>query len=363
MYDHHISRKWLMLIILILSTVCLGMIKKMSFQHSAEQTKYSGSIIGQYMKGSSPCLIIKNPNNLEDNLEINLPMFHKKEDRVSSPVLTRDGLYFILSKWYVEQPPRIMCLTKDTLKELPIVWTDDIENLYIQQLYIYEEKIYLTLQSKDYKSPDKIYSVPKKGGIAKEVYSNLNLHGLGDRAAQTDGIPIQYKDGLICIRWGTPTVVFVNDEKEDVLFAMPIGTALLLKGWYEEGKSIVLWSKEPNYGVVVDLHGNVIREIYRAWFGGTMCWDIHGNADNGILLRTMSIRDFDYVPGVDTMFFFREENILHFDSGVYDTRTGNMIPLHWRNFAFPEGWSKVDYDKVFLDKLAQSALSYPIPSK
>lgn len=359
MFSFQIKHSRLGILLIISLCVCIFFwIGRVLFQYDAQQTKFSGSIIGQYMGGDNLRFIIKNPNNLKESIDIELPMFQQKEDHVSSPVLTQEGLYFIASKWYTEQEPRIMFLTQEGVKEVSITWPSTILQLYVHRLYVYDDKFYLTFRSKNYNTPDKIYSVPKNGGIAKEVYSNLNLHGFGDPTAQMDGIPVQYKDGIICIRWGTSTVIFVNDEREDVLFPLPIGTATLLKGWYEEDKSLMLWSDEPNYSVVVDLHGDVL-EIYSAWLLSTNCWDIYGNADNGILLESTSTKDYPYYfPGIDKTFFFRKENINHFDSGIYDTRTGNMIPFYWKNQIFPRGWSKVDYDKVFFEKLAKAAVSF-----
>lgn len=240
MFSFQIKHSRLGILLIISLCVCIFFwIGRVLFQYDAQQTKFSGSIIGQYMGGDNLRFIIKNPNNLKESIDIELPMFQQKEDHVSSPVLTQEGLYFIASKWYTEQEPRIMFLTQEGVKEVSITWPSTILQLYVHRLYVYDDKFYLTFRSKNYNTPDKIYSVPKNGGIAKEVYSNLNLHGFGDPTAQMDGIPVQYKDGIICIRWGTSTVIFVNDEREDVLFPLPIGTATLLKGWYEIGRAHV----------------------------------------------------------------------------------------------------------------------------
>jgi protein A15 len=91
-----------------------------------------------------------------------------------------------------------------------------------------------------------VYSIPKKGGAAKKIYDNLRWWPLGDTDRQWNGNPMQYKDGLICIRWDDFAVVFVNDEEEQFLFRLPVLGARLLKGWYEEGKSILIWGENPN---------------------------------------------------------------------------------------------------------------------
>lgn len=42
-----------------------------------------------------------------------------------------------------------------------------------------------------------------------------------------------------------------------------------------------------------------------------------------------------------------------FDAGIYDTRTGNIIPLHWgwKNGIHPRGWAKADYNEDFFKRL------------
>lgn len=73
---------------------------------------------------------------------------------------------------------------------------------------------------------------------------------------------MQHKDGLICIRWDDFAVVFVNNEEEQFLFRLPVLGARLLKGWYEEGKSILIWGENPNQGLVVNLQGEVVNWVY-----------------------------------------------------------------------------------------------------
>ncbi len=345
----------IIVIFLLLAVFFIFWIIKAGFQYYTDQTRYSGTIIGQYLKTVHPSFILQNPNNPKEKVDIVLTMFFQEEDRVISPVLVSEGLYFILTKWYEEEPPRIMFLNENSLKEINIKWPENISDFYVKKIYVYDQKIYLALLAKNYGIPDRIYVVSKTGGIAREVCDNVDLHSHGDSSAQMDGVPIQYRDGLICYSWDDPSIEFVNEEREEKLFSLPVGTAMLMKGWYEEGKSLLLWSENPNYGIVVDLKGEVLFEIYRSLFWGTSSWDVYGNVDNAILLKSMSIRDYDYVPGIDKLYFLRRENIKHFDSGIYDVSTGNMIPLHWKNIISPKGWAKVDYDKEYFDSLSNSA--------
>lgn len=105
---------------------------------------------------------------------------------------------------------------------------------------------------------------------------------------------------------------------------MPVGTAKLLKGWYEEDKSLLLWSSNPDYAVVVNLQGEVLFELYRSWFLSSTCWDLYGNAANGILFNESSVVGHTYFPGFYAMDFLRKERVWHFDTGIYDTRTGRF---------------------------------------
>ena len=122
-------------------------------------------------------------------------------------------------------------LFRSGLQEIPIIWQNEMSNLSFNRLYVYADKFYLTFRSGFnsgiHRIPDKVYFIPKEGGLAKELPVDLNLWCLGDFTGQRDGTPIQYKDGLICIRSGHPVVVFINDEGEEPLFRKPLPIASL----------------------------------------------------------------------------------------------------------------------------------------
>lgn len=345
-------------ILIILTFICLFIgIGRVLFPYYAQQTRFSGSIIGWYVNVElTPCFVIKDPNHLEHETILDISAVVPENYNIYVSAFTEEGLYFYL--WQKDdslpRTPRIMRLTEDDLLEIPVVWPDSVSHLRSGKLYVYPDKFYLTF-SPGYGLPHKVYSIPKEGGEPKEIYDDLSMRSFGDDISQKDGAPLQYKDGLICIRQDDSVLVFVNDEGEEPLFPLPVGTANLLKGWYEEGKSILLWSRDPNYAVVVNLQGEVLFELYRSWFLSSSCWDVHGNANNGILFTEASLVDYAYFPGFYALDFFRKERVRHFDSGIYDIRTGNMIPLYWKNQINPVGWSKVDYDPDFFERLLASA--------
>ncbi|MEX5285063.1 hypothetical protein QCO44_05330 [Selenomonas sputigena] len=347
-------------ILIALTFICLFIgIGRVLFPYYAQQTKFSGSIVGWYWNTERiPRFIIKDPNHLERETIFDVSDIVPEGFFLSFVALTKEGLYFRLIGTREEtysRIPQIMCLTEKDLRQVPVIWPDTTDDLISSRLYVYPDKFYLLFASKDRSLPYKVYSIPKEGGEAKEIYDDLSMRSFGDDISQKDGAPLQYKDGLICIRQNDSVLVFVNDEGEEPLFPLPVGTAKLLKGWYEEGKSILLWSRDPNYAVVVNLQGEVLFELYRSWFLSSSCWDVHGNATNGILFTEASLVDFGYFPGFYALDFFRKERVRHFDSGIYDTRTGNMIPLYWKNQISPTGWSKVDYDPDFFERLLASA--------
>ena len=80
----------------------------------------------------------------------------------------------------------------------------------------------------------------------------------------------------------------------------------------------------------MNLEGQVLFSLYRSWFISTSCWNVYGNGDNGILFREGSLVGYDYFPGFYGMDIFRKERVRLFDTGIYDIRTGNMIPLYWK---------------------------------
>ena len=362
MYAFWVKYRRLCKFFITLSCTCLFIwIGRSLFQHEATQTRFSGSIIGcDRNTNMIPRFVIKDPNRLESETIFGISDVVPEDYWLSFAALTEEGLYFqLIAKEKKEDSsslvPPIMCLTEEDLRQVPVIWPDTMDDLLPANLYVYPDKFYLIFGSMDYSCPHKVYSIPKEGGEAKEIYDDLSLRSFGDDISQKDGAPLQYKDGLICIRQDDSVLVFVNDEGEEPLFPLPIGTANLLKGWYEEGKSILLWSSDPNYAVVVNLQGEVLFELYRSWFLSSSCWDVHGNADNGILFTEASLVDYAYFPGFYALDFFRKERVRHFDSGIYDIRTGNMIPLYWKNQIDPVGWSKVNYDPAFFERLLASA--------
>ena len=265
-----IKHKKLCKTLVALLSICLFIgIGRVLFQYYAQQTKFSGSIIGSHWNSElPPHFIIKDPNHLENEMIFDVSALIPEGYAMYSCSLTEEGLYFYLGPKNTDdlsQLPRIMCLTEDNLQEIPVVWPDSVSGLLAGQLYVYRDKFYLTFSSGDYRLPDKVYSIPIDGGLAKEVYGNLRLRPLGEIERQRDGSPIQYKDGLICIRYNDFAVVFVNDEGEHFLFPLPVLGARLLKGWYEEDKSLLIWGEAPNQALVVNLQGQVLFSLYRSW--------------------------------------------------------------------------------------------------
>ena len=119
----------------------------------------------------------------------------------------------------------------------------------------------------------------------------------------------------------------------------------------------MIWGENPNQGLVVNLRGEIVTWVYFSPFLSTICWDVHGNADNGILFSEGSLLGYAIFPGIYAMDLLRKERVDLFDAGIYDTRTGNMIPLHWgwKSGIHPRGWAKVDYDEDFFKRLMESA--------
>ena len=348
---------------ILLVLLCIPLLRG-GFQYYAQHTKFSGSIIGNHWNSElPPHFIIKDPNHLENEMIFDVSALIPEGYAMYSSTLTEEGLYFYLGPkdtHDLSQLPRIRCLTEDDLQEIPVVWPETISDHRPGKLFVYPDKFYLTFSSakyERYERPDDVYSIPKKGGAAKKVYDNLRWLPLGDAARQWNGDPMQHKDGLICIRWDDLAVVFVNDEEEQFLFRLPVLGANLLKGWYEEGKSILIWGENPNQGLVVNLRGEIVTWVYFSPFLSTICWDVHGNADNGILFSEGSLVGYDYFPGIYAADLLRKERVDLFDAGIYDTRTGNMIPLHWgwKSGIHPRGWAKVDYDEDFFKRLMESA--------
>lgn len=180
---------------------CLG---RTIFQYEAKKTRFSGTLIGQYGRlywpqDLPPCFVAKDPNHLENETEIGFSETLPREYRIRASALTDEGLYFVLTVWEPSKDlslpaVRIMRLTEEGLQEIPIIWQDDISELYVFRLYVYADKFYLTFRSGFnsgiHRMPDKVYFIPKEGGLAKELPVDLNLRGFGDSTGQRDGTPI-----------------------------------------------------------------------------------------------------------------------------------------------------------------------------
>jgi protein A15 len=345
---------------ILLVLLCIPLLRG-GFQYYAQHTKFSGSIIGSPWNSElPPHFIIKDPNHLENEMIFDVSALIPEGYSISFSTLTEEGLYFYLMPKNTDGPPqvpRIMCLTEDDLQEIPVVWPESISDHRPGMLFVYPDKFYFIFSSIPYEHPNDVYSIPKEGGAAKKIYDDLRWWPLGDTDRQWDGDPMQHNDGLIGIRWDDFAVVFVNDEEEQFLFRLPVLGANRLKGWYEEGKSILIWGENPNQGLVVNLQGEVVNWVYFSPFSlSTTCWDVYGNADNGILFWEGSLVGYDYFPGIYVADLLRKERVRAFDTGIYDTHTGNMIPFYWKQRKIdPIGWSKVDYDEDFFKRLMESA--------
>ena len=84
-----------------------------------------------------------------------------------------------------------MCLTEKDLRQVPVIWPDTTDDLISSRLYVYPDKFYLLFASKDRSLPYKVYSIPKEGGEAKEIYDDLSMRSFGDDISQKDGAPLQ----------------------------------------------------------------------------------------------------------------------------------------------------------------------------
>ena len=328
-----------------------------AFQMNASRTIFSGSIVLR----SSPAtkFYIMNPNDLQKRVAIDLSQTEGKDPwRICSLILENHNIYYLLAgddetRWKIR--PKIISLNKNGTYEIPIIWQNITQEMSPYALYVYEDKFYIVFQAIDYRMQNHIYSIPKDGGIAREVCVDFRLQSIGP-ASQLDSKPIKYKDGLICVSRDGTSVKFVNDDYETELFHMPVENANWFKGWYEEEKSLLIWSGDPNHAIIVDLNGNVIREHYKAWFGiGTSCWDVYGNAPGGILIGLNSTLDYFFFVGVDAWDFFRKERMHMYDYGIYDIKTQNIVPLRRCEDLRPMNWSSVDYDEDFLQGLAAAA--------
>ena len=237
----------------MLFAVCMSLF---TVQKCDAAQRFSGSIFLQ--DHSRPGFVVINPNRVTDEVKIDLSQAIPRGYRIGSSVLTESGIYFLVeldyncclaeSKAEIEKVrPHLFHLTEEGVAEIPIDWPDQELELYPWDLYEFDDKFYITfvgneipLVPKDRWPSDRIYMIPKSGGKARELYTKCRLKNFGE-PSQRDSQPIEYGDGVICVRSEDLAVVFVHDEEEERLFSLPVGTAYLLKGWYEEGKSLLLW--------------------------------------------------------------------------------------------------------------------------
>ena len=360
-----------MRIFFMLFAVCMSLF---TVQKCGAAQRFSGSIFLQ--DDSRPSFVVINPNRVTDEVKIDLSQAIPRGYRIGSSVLTESGIYFLVeldyncclaeSKAEIEKVrPHLFHLTEEGVAEIPIDWPDQELELYPWDLYEFDDKFYITfvgneipLVPKDRWPSDRIYMIPKSGGKARELYTKCRLKNFGE-PSQRDSQPIEYGDGVICVRSEDLAVVFVHDEEEERLFSLPVGTAYLLKGWYEEGKSLLLWSESPNVSLVVDLQGNVLQEWYRG-YGSTLCWDIYGNTEGGILFRRSSTAissDDNHWPKFGNHDFFRTERVEVNQLGIYNMRTGEIIPLNQYRCCYfhPMCWSKTNYNKARFEQFAAVA--------
>jgi len=360
-----------MRVFFMLFAVCMSLF---TVQKCGAAQRFSGSIFLQ--DDSRPSFVVINPNRVTDEVKIDLSQAIPRGYRIGSSVLTESGIYFLVeldyncclaeSKAEIEKVrPHLFHLTEEGVAEIPIDWPDQELELYPWDLYEFDDKFYITfvgneipLVPKDRWPSDRIYMIPKSGGKARELYTKCRLKNFGE-PSQRDSQPIEYGDGVICVRSEDLAVVFVHDEEEERLFSLPVGTAYLLKGWYEEGKSLLLWSESPNVSVVVDLQGNVLQEWHHG-YGSTCCWNIYGNMEGGILFRRSSTAissDDNHWPKFGNHDFFRTERVEVNQLGIYNMRTGEIIPLNQYRCCYfhPMCWSKTNYNKARFEQFAAVA--------
>lgn len=359
-----------MRVFFMLFAVCMSLF---TVQKCGAAQRFSGSIFLQ--DDSRPSFVVINPNRVTDEVKIDLSQAIPRGYRIGSSVLTESGIYFLVELDTLCQivgteleservRPHLFHLTEEGIAEIPIDWPDQELELYPGDIYESEDNVFVTfvgreipLVPKDRWPSDRIYVIPKTGGQARELMKCRVRH-LGS-SFQYDSQPIEYGDGLICVRGEGGAVVFVHDEEEKKLFSLSVGTEYLLKGWYEEGKSLLLWSESPNVSLVVDLQGNVLQEWYRG-YGSTLCWDIYGNTEGGILFRRSSTAissDDNHWPKFGNHVFFRTERVEVNQLGIYNMRTGEIIPLNQYRCCYfhPMCWSKTNYNKARFEQFAAVA--------
>lgn len=360
-----------MRVFFMLFAVCMSLF---TVQKCGAAQRFSGSIFLQ--DHSRPSFVVINPNRVTDEVKIDLSQAIPRGYRTGSSVLTESGIYFLVeldyncclaeSKAEIEKVrPHLFHLTEEGAAEIPIDWPDQELELYPWDLYEFDDKFYITfvgneipLVPKDQWPSDRIYMIPKTGGEARALYTKCRLKNFGE-PSQRDSQPVEYGDGVICVRSEDLAVVFVHDEGEERLFSLPVGTAYLLKGWYEEGKSLLLWSESPNVSVVVDLQGNVLQEWYHG-YGSTCCWNIYGNTEGGILFRrssTSTLKEDDRWSKFENRDVLCTARIKQDQFGIYDIRTGDVIPLnhHKGDELYSGCWSKISYRKIQFERLAVEA--------
>lgn len=348
----HLSQyKFLLIFLFCVIAIWIGL--RYIYQINAARSTFEGSIV---LHTAPPTRIfIIDPNNIEKKTMLDLSHIERNGlQQIRSFSLESDVGYILLSKNdgdYWNNQPQIFSLKENSIHEVPIIWDKIEQKTLPYALYVYKDKFYIILQALEYNQPNHIYSIPKKGGKARELYSEFRLESIGP-ASQRDSSPIKYKDGLICVSKDCTYVKFINDECEKELFRIPVEGAGWLKGWYEEGKSLLIWSNNPNRAIVVDLQGNILHEHYRAWLDiSTKCWDIYGNTPDAMLIRLNSTLDYFFFLGIDGWDLLRKEQIHMYDYGIYDLKTKNIIPLKRENDIYTINWSSTNYDEKFLQSL------------
>ena len=156
-----IKHKKLCKTLVTLLSICLFIgIGRVLFQYYAQQTKFSGSIIGIPQHTGLPLhFIIKDPNHLENEMIFDVSALIPEGYAMYSSSLTEEGLYFYLGPKNTDdlsQLPRIMCLTEDDLQEIPVVWPETVSDHRPGGLFVYPDKFYLTFSSDKYERPDEV---------------------------------------------------------------------------------------------------------------------------------------------------------------------------------------------------------------
>ena len=85
-------------ILIILTFICLFIgIGRVLFPYYAQQTRFSGSIIGWYVNVElTPCFVIKDPNHLEHETILDISAVVPENYNIYVSAFTEEGLYFYL---------------------------------------------------------------------------------------------------------------------------------------------------------------------------------------------------------------------------------------------------------------------------